>query len=404
MRTILYAGVCSVAATAAVCVLLAAAARADVASERPGSILIFPKVTRDTVRDTVIQVTNTGNMPDTVQCSYLSGQSVRGGTPLCSETDFVLNLTKQQPTHWSVSTGRNVTSSGGISPGNVPPVPPGFSGALVCVEVDSTTATVPMPQNALKGEATFVRSGGGDLATYNAVAVQGAATGVNNGDNILDLNNIEYNACSSAAVLNFIPGGGNDPVIEAFGNNGVCGTSGVPCHTDPDCSAGSDPCGVNAAFCTCSTGQSQVQTTLTVLPCQLDFNTATPTSFKLSVSRYDETEAFLSGGASVSCWGNIPISTIAALESNLQPGGSVLTPYATALITSTVPFLAVAQSVHVDTAGNTTSTVTNLQTTGLCSSASPPQACHTTSDCGATGGTCQLTIPSTITLADHAVP
>lgn len=412
MRTILYAGARCVAVTVGACVLIAGAARAQlatVASERPGSILIFPKVTRDTVRDTVIQITNTGNMPDTVQCSYLNGQSVGGGTPLCSETDFVLNLTKQQPTHWAVSTGRRVTSSGGISPGNVPPVPPGFAGALVCVEVDASTAShpSPIPMNQLKGEATFTNFNGGDLATYNAVAVQGVATGANNGDTTLNLDNSEYAACSSATVFNFIPGGGNDPVIEAFGNNGTITTTGVPCQsqTSAACTTGFCtnslgavvPC-TSTADCTCNGRQSQVQTSLFVLPCQLDFNTGTPTTLGLGFQVSDEFERGFSGSTSVSCWGNIPIKNISALESSLQPGGSLSTAYATALVTSSnnVPFLAVAQSVHVDSAGHTTSSITNLQTAGLCSNAT--QACHTNHDCP-TGGTCQLTLPSTITLA-----
>jgi hypothetical protein len=80
MRTIQGARASGLVAALGV-VLVAGVARADVTTERPGSILIFPKVVRDGARETTIQITNTGNMPDTVRCFYLNAQTQAGGLP-----------------------------------------------------------------------------------------------------------------------------------------------------------------------------------------------------------------------------------------------------------------------------------------------------------------------------------
>ena len=68
-------------------------------------------------------------------------------------TDFNIWLTKQQPTHWQVSTGRFINpnddciengrivpsadcADAGIDPGAIPPTARGFTGELKCIEVD----------------------------------------------------------------------------------------------------------------------------------------------------------------------------------------------------------------------------------------------------------------------------
>jgi hypothetical protein len=110
----------------AVLVVHGRVARADVTTDRPGSVVIFPKVISDGTRDTLIQLTNTGNMPmEDVHCTYVnaSGACSVSGAPCnllrdcpatqtcdhqCLEHDFDTGpLTPQQPTIWRVSTGRN---------------------------------------------------------------------------------------------------------------------------------------------------------------------------------------------------------------------------------------------------------------------------------------------------------
>ena len=138
----------------AACMVLGGAAQAQVATERPGSILVFPKVVRDAERDTIIHITNTGNMVNNLRCFYVTGNT-------CRCTDFEVSLTRQQPTHWRASTGRFVTLSdpfgsdgAGLDPGLIPPVPMDFEGALVCAEVNSDG--MPVAQNKLKGEASIL--------------------------------------------------------------------------------------------------------------------------------------------------------------------------------------------------------------------------------------------------------
>jgi len=142
--------------------------RADVNSDQSGSIVIFPKVIADGTRDTIIQITNTSNMPAQAHCFYVNNPSGTCSTTTttscrvdtdcpgvevcniphpnfsgfcsvtstrscsadsdcnaptcancfpagetcqapCNEIDFDLFLTAQQPTMWRVSTGRLVS-------------------------------------------------------------------------------------------------------------------------------------------------------------------------------------------------------------------------------------------------------------------------------------------------------
>ena len=61
------------------------AARAQISTERPGSILIFPKVIN--ASDTLIQITNTSNTTAYAHCYYINGATVQGRT-LWQITDF----------------------------------------------------------------------------------------------------------------------------------------------------------------------------------------------------------------------------------------------------------------------------------------------------------------------------
>jgi hypothetical protein len=297
------------------CLLAAAGAQAQTNTDRPGSILMFPKVVQDGLRDTKIQITNTGNMINRVHCLYLNGSPGRTGAPQCTSVDFDLSLTRQQPTQWMVSMGRPVNPSdanNGYDPGLIPPVPPGFIGALVCMEVD--VDGIQLAQNRLKGEATLVRAANGDVSKYNAVA---SPAGALVRDNILSLNDGEYERCPSDLRLNFIPDGSLDPVIEAHGAGG---------------------------------GLSSVATNLTLLPCDLDFQNGVRTSGTVAFEVFDEFEVGFSGSFPVGCWTSFNIGTLAQFRSLLQ-GGSIPTLYANAALTSTVPLVGVAEAFHADSQG-----------------------------------------------------
>jgi hypothetical protein len=104
---------------------LASVAHADIASDRPAAIVVFPKLLVDTANglDTLVRLSNTSNDELNVLCFYVNvTPRCIGGRPddscfpdptqcsgLCvpqwQETDFALKLTGNQPTAWLVSEG-----------------------------------------------------------------------------------------------------------------------------------------------------------------------------------------------------------------------------------------------------------------------------------------------------------
>lgn len=414
------------------CMLVAGAARADVTTERPGSILIFPKVVANGTRDTIIQITNTGNVASQARCFYINGAKGRSGVAQCSETDFLISLTKQQPTSWLVSAGRNPNGIGGLGPGLVPPVPAGFTGALVCAEVDASLA--PIAMNALKGQATLHGSADNpvDLSKYNGIALIGTS-GENNNDNDLNLDDSEYNACPAASRVNFVATGAPDPIIaglgitmgvgvdpvivgpgigSGLGNAGICiNDSASPCNTNADCPTlgsycarltcvgGTNNGGACASNSDCTGGSctgpalASVTTTVTVLPCNLDLEAQIPTTTTVQVKAWDAREQLFTTSFPVTCWGSFNISA------SPGPGlavNSVLTELGTLELYSGAgsPFLAVVETLQSDSIFNSASAATNTHVEPrVCVGSGAPAVngspCTKDTDCSS-GGTCPL--------------
>ncbi len=243
-------------------------------TERPGSILIFPKVINDG-QDTTIQITNTSNSLVNAHCFYSNGATFNG-EPLWQVTDFDLALTRQQPTSWTASAGRPVNpqdSLSGLDPGLIPPVADGFTGSLLCVQVDVGGA--PVGSNSLIGTATVQSIEGPGTGTtnvagqYNAIAIAacgdaqgacGGSGGTINTDNVLSLNNVEYAACPGGSYLNYVSDGlAEDPVLSGLGN-----------------------------------GPGTVSNNLTMVPCGADFENLVPVSTRLGGFTRDEFEEFRS--------------------------------------------------------------------------------------------------------------
>lgn len=211
-------------------------ARADVVTDQPGSVVIFPKVISDGTRDTLIQLANTSNMQAYAHCFYLTATgrcsvtdtqacTIDTDCPLpevcarqCTVTDFDLTLTAQQPTMWRASTGRFASMDPacrvGLPCGCTPivlgdgttfecpgfesgpqgtrwnPLPVGtdFVGELKCIQVDSE-GDAPFPANSLKGEALIENLVDGQKSEYNSLNLVGNnAIGGNNFDGDLLLN------------------------------------------------------------------------------------------------------------------------------------------------------------------------------------------------------------------------
>jgi hypothetical protein len=308
-----------------------------VTTEQSASILVFPKVIADGTRDTIIQITNTSNNMRHAHCFYVNGAPTTPGLPpgwfnppLCTETDFDIWLTRQQPTHWVVSTGRwsnpavegcsgtttccaltdgscpidTEPSGGKINPACcdagfnlslIPPVAPDFTGELKCIEVDSSGA--PESGNALKGEATIEDVETGDVSKYNAIGIQGNDN--NNGDDVLCLGSStatadptlcprgnEYAGCPTTWLLDHAATGAPDAVVE----DQICPTTG--------------PC-------------SSISTNLTIVPCTENFETQALTAVTLQFLVTNEYEQTLSASTTFACWASFDLGAPAGA---LLPG------------------------------------------------------------------------------------
>jgi hypothetical protein len=313
---------------------IARPAVARVTTEQSASILVFAKVIANGTRDTIIQITNTSNNMRHAHCFYVDG-SPQDPTadvgplnpPTWVETDFDIWLTKQQPTHWVVSTGRNDDSSddtcrkvacdpstsggsngaadccdAGFDPGHVPPKGPFFTGELKCIEVDASG--FPVPGNALKGEATLVTVATGEVSKYNAVGLKGFDT--NNMDGTLCLgggvtgscpSGAEYEACPQTWYLDHPAIGAPDRVVD---EQSFCTKN-----------ADTDVC-------------SSVSTTLTVVPCREDFENQTPTTIGLQFQIINEFEQVFSASTSITCWASYPLDQISSIFTATGLAGDVV--------------------------------------------------------------------------------
>jgi hypothetical protein len=329
---------------AALVVLAVGGAQAAVTTERSASILVFPKVISNGTRDTIIQITNTGNSMVHAHCFYVNGAPTRLDDPPChntppgfcqnpprwTEVDFDIWLTAQQPTHWDVRLGRLVDpfddrcsnnppffdcNGAGLDPGLVPPTVEFFTGELKCIEVAADGT--PVSGNHLKGEATLVTidtcnfagdpilhidpatcelSGGPctsdsdchetfDVAKYNAIGIPGNEN--NNGDNVLCLGGPVSEACPNGAEYDACPAF----YIANHFSEGAPEPIVEEFEGDPE-----DSSFVNTAF--------------TIVPCTQNFEEQTPETVVININTWNEFETAFSSQAIVTCWDELFLSQI----------------------------------------------------------------------------------------------
>jgi len=304
--------------------MLSGSAWAQVSTERPGSILIFPKVVRTANLDTRIQISNTYAMINSIRCFYIDSQ-VSQGAPLCTHTDFDLRLTKQQPTQWLVSTGRPVRSNdpfgspnSGLDPGVIPPVASGFTGALICVEVGGDG--LPTGLSKLTGSATIVDTTG-DENRYNAIAIP--ASGTVGKDDALDLGT-EYAACPATTQVNLAAVGGTDPVLGAGSSQGSI---------------------------------------LTLVPCRFDIEGGIATQGSATFEVFNEFEQSLSGSLGYSCLANVDLSTFAQARAT-SAGGQLTTPFGYLALNANPPVVGVITTVHTSAGGDVATASRNVHGAG----------------------------------------
>jgi hypothetical protein len=327
-----------VAVVAAVWVI-GAAAHAEVASDQPAAILVFPKIIVDTSSppqtargpiDTLIRVSNTSDRPLSIYCFYVNANGhcsndsakicdpyARGVSNPCGEgavcepgwheTDFLVHLTPRQPIAWLASTGAApcAESPPGLPcfpltvsqqpPNRIQPVSEDpFIGELKCVATNFDA--VPVDRNHLKGEALIVRSDTSllDVEAYNAIGIP-AIPGTNNGDGTLVL------------------------------GGGVCvggSRDNMPCSANTVCPGGR----CSAEYSGCPNllildhffdgaidpvSQKKVTTTLTLVPCSEDFETQAPVTIVVQFLVFNEFEQrFSTSRRDVSCFREFKLSDI----------------------------------------------------------------------------------------------
>jgi hypothetical protein len=326
--------------------LAAGAARADVASDQAGAILVFPKIFVDTSNvagrgkvDTLIRVSNTSTSPIAIRCFYanatpscsngdgtclwpnVTGQGGCTGTceVSCQEEDFAVYITARQPIAWLASQGAGscaqatnpdlpcfplMDNAASVIPA-VPTDP--FIGELKCVAVDRND--VPVARNDLKGEVEIVRvdvPGGNlttDVETYNAIGIP--AAGTNSGDNTLMLGG------------NLCDGGSNDKGVCA----GAADCPGGSCVSVGEYSGCPNVLILDhffdGAFDPVSVGSSgnnvPVTTVLTLVPCSEDFlnpDPRNPLTTTVQFLVFNEFEQRLSTSRPVTCFDERPIWSI----------------------------------------------------------------------------------------------
>lgn len=331
-------GILRVAVLALLVSLGTVPARADVSTEEGGSILVYPKIINANGRDTIIQLVNTGNTLEHLHCFYTDARPRDPRLPvgptnpaLWQEVDFFLWLTRQQPTVWTASQGRalNPLDGSGLDPGSIPGVVNGFTGELVCVEVDSSGN--PITANRLQGDATLV-SASGDSSKYSAIAIQSGPLGGDSRTLLLD--NEHYSSCPNTLIFNHFATNAPDPVAGPPDNFGDCGGAGCPITTE-----------------------------LTLMPCARDYENQRPGTSTVSLLIYNEYEERFSATVAVTCWANLPLNRVSAAMSFSVLG----TPTAQTRITpvpGTVGVLGVAEEFHHNEADAVSAAAWNLQTEG----------------------------------------
>lgn len=388
-RNAFLSGLCGVAVALG---MMTASAQAIVTTERGASILAFPKVLASDGSDTIIQITNISNSMVHARCFYVDASPDFFGNPKWQVTDFQIWLTKQQPTHWQVSTGRFVDptdtcirmgqimpsqwcADAGLDPGAIPPVPEDFVGELKCIEV--AVDDNPIGGNHLKGEATIKTNG--DVSKYNAVGIQGTDLAGETGNELLLNQPIgdevvgQYDACPNVLLLNHLAEGVTDPVLYAIGRGGTCTPDeGTPCYSDADCEW-NQTC-QNAPQVLDAANQldlrSATVTDLALMPCSQDFENNLPSSVTVQFEIYNEFEQRLSASTTVDCWKNFFLFEVDSPNDPERSVFSFATLGTVGVHTRIIPnpddgaVIGVAGVTRADSAGNLTRAALNIHMEG----------------------------------------
>jgi len=279
-------------------------ARAQATTVASASVLVFPRVIVNGTWETTIQISNDANRPAYAHCYYVNGALTDpsqhpgpANPPLWAMLDFPIVLERRQPTHWVASRGRlnDPSDSGcagtsdcdgaGLDPGLVPPVPPGFTGELRCIEEDASGA--PWSGNALSGFATLTHVATGEVVKYPAVGLPGYES--NDADGTLCIGGSTRDGCGHGAEY------------------GGCPQTWIVSHPSD-----ADDRPVDGAA---------RSTDLTVVPCAANFATQVPASSTLEFTVTNEFEQTFRASTTITCWADLRLSDINAIFQRAALGG-----------------------------------------------------------------------------------
>jgi hypothetical protein len=195
-----------------------------------GSLLIYPRIDTAAGNDTLITITNDNSGAVRLKCFYATSDPVPTPNSAANTAlrglkhflDFTIDLTHNQPISWWASSGyafaNSTLKSGQVAPpfGIYPDGATRTGGELKCWASTNDGSTELM-WNHLYGTASVLTTAGTQAYEYTAVAFQAegasTATGTPLGSpGLLNLDNVEYDACPNILLGNFIPTGFASPL------------------------------------------------------------------------------------------------------------------------------------------------------------------------------------------------
>jgi len=343
--------------------LMSGPAAADVASDRAGSIVIFPKVIADGTRDTLIALSNTANSEQFAHCFYMNAggtcqfNDARGTDYQCSvdadcpfygadpnaslgercvfasgatcedhpalpcvissqcpdfattgercmyvmtEGNFDLQLTKQQPTIWRASTGRVVDPTDPAG-GSCENTELAGTPRQTCPGIDPGNI-VPAPAQPFRGELKCI-----------LVDSSGAANGGNwlKGEAIIEtLGTPQISKYNSINVLAVDDPGPNADLALKLNNTeyNACPASLEVVHY-ADMANDVVREALDPDACASAEG-CPVRTEITLIPCTQDFEDQVCVRTIGHYTVYDEQESPVSADQIVMCWSNASLGDI----------------------------------------------------------------------------------------------
>jgi hypothetical protein len=180
-----------------------AAARADAPAQRlPSAILIYPLIAVEgggATTDTRLELVNLSRHPVNLHCLFVPASS-------CSEIDFLVQLTPNQPLSWLASAGLFTSSLTAIPPFF------GSSGEMKCFVVPDPGQETLDDYNAIQGRAAVF---GADSQTigYSAVGIQRVSEGPFTSN--IELDGSTYAQCPDEQHFLFVSSETGNPQTES---------------------------------------------------------------------------------------------------------------------------------------------------------------------------------------------